>query len=347
MTTRAVFCKTIDGAGNQIVYTYDETSATAVSSYKPVRIDYPTFSRKYYYDNLERVVQEVDVLDENTSHTRSYAYDAAGNIIAASDEHENTTQFEYDALNRLVKTTDPLNGVTRRTYDDRGNLIAIENPNNGIIYYEYDRNNRLIKTVRPMLQETAYEYDAAGNRTAVYDTKGQKIAYDYNALNRLIQVRYYAAGDHANPVKIVDFTYDKLGNIKTYDDGTTSAEYTYDDLQRKIGETVDYGPFTSSNSYAYYANGLKKTFSGPDGAAINYTYDENNRISRIAIPGQGQITYNTYQWNSPARMTLPGGSTTDFSYDPLMQIESIIAKDPGQNPLMTRDYTYSRRATSA
>ena len=75
-----------------------------------------------------------------------------------------------------------------------------------------------------MLQETAFEYDAAGNRTAVYDTKGQKIAYDYNALNRLIQVRYYAAGDHVNPVKTVDFTYDKLGNIKTYDDGTTSAD---------------------------------------------------------------------------------------------------------------------------
>ena len=240
-----------------------------------------------------------------------------------------------------MKTTDPLNGVTKRTYDGRGNLIAIENPNNGITYYEYDRNNRLTKTVRPMLQETAYEYDAAGNRTAVYDTKGQKIAYDYNALNRLTQVRYYAAGDHANPVKIVDFTYDNLGNIKTYDDGTTSAEYTYDDLQRKIGETVDYGPFTRSISYTYYANGLKKTFSDPDGAAINYIYDQNNRISGIAIPGQGQITYNSYQWNSPTRMTLPGGSTTDYSYDPLMQIKSIVTKDPGQNPLMTRDYTYS------
>jgi hypothetical protein len=33
-------------------------------------------------------------------------------------------------------------------------------------------------------------------------------------------------------------------------------------------------------------------------------------------------------------MTLPGGSTTDYSYDPLMQLESIVAKDPGQNPLM-------------
>jgi RHS repeat-associated protein len=86
---------------------------------------------------------------------------------------------------------------------------------------------------------------------------------------------------------------------------------------------------------------LKKTFTGPDGTTINYTYDENNRISGIAIPGQGQITYNTYQWNSPTRITLPGGSTTDYIYDPLMQVKSIVARDPGQNPLMTRAFTYS------
>jgi YD repeat-containing protein len=84
---------------------------------------------------------------------------------------------------------------------------------------------------------------------------------------------------------------------------------------------------------SYYANGLKKLYR-LDGAALDYTYDDNNRISGFAIPGRGQITYNTYQWNSPTRMTLPGGSTTDYSYDPLMQLESIVAKDPGQNPLM-------------
>ena len=39
--------KTIDGAGNEIVYIYDESDSTTVSSYKPVRIDYPTFSRRF------------------------------------------------------------------------------------------------------------------------------------------------------------------------------------------------------------------------------------------------------------------------------------------------------------
>ncbi|HUT69838.1 MAG TPA: Calx-beta domain-containing protein [Desulfatiglandales bacterium] len=333
--------KSTDGAGNEISYHYDESQDTKVSSYEPVQIDYPTYTRKLAYNRLQRLIRAQDILDGSTTHTRSYTYDAAGNVISETDEEENTTYYEYHALNRLVKRTDPLGGVTEWSYDDRGNLIELKDPNNGITFYEYDRNNRLTKVTKPLQQETIYEYDAVGNRITVLDTKGQKISYEYNAINRLTKVRYYAAGDHDNPVKTVDFTYDKLGNVSTYNDGITSGTYTYDDLQRKISETVNYGPFSKSIAYTYYGNGLKKTFTGPDGVTISYTYDGNNRISDIAIPGQGQITYNTYQWNSPTRITLPGGSSTDYTYDPLMRMKSILAKDPGQNPLVTRQYTFS------
>ncbi len=74
---------------------------------------------------------------------------------------------------------------------------------------------------------------------------------------------------------------------------------------------------------------------------ISYTYDENNRISGVTVPGQGTISYNVYEWNSPAKITLPGGSVVDTQYDPLMRIKEISSKDPGGNPLVTRGYTYS------
>ena len=66
-------------------------------------------------------------------------------------------------------------------------------------------------------------------------------------------------------------------------------------------------------------------------------------MTSLAIPDQGQVTYvyDRAHWNSPAGKLLPGGSREDYTYDPLMRIKSIIAKDPGQNSLMTRDYTYS------
>jgi len=62
-------------------------------------------------------------------------------------------------------------------------------------------------------------------------------------------------------------------------------------------------PFSLSYDYTYYANGLKHTFTGPDNQTLTYFYDEGNRPSGIAIPGQGNITYNTYQWNSPTQIS--------------------------------------------
>jgi large repetitive protein len=333
--------KTVDGAGNEVLYHYDETQASFVSSSKPVQIDFPTYTRRLYYDKLQRLVKSTDLLDLSTSHSSSYEYDAAGNVIAAIDEENRRTGYEYDALNRLVRVTDPLNGVIERSYDARGNLITVKDPNNGITFYKYDRNNRLTKLIRPMLEATSYEYDSVGNRTAMLDAKGQRIEYGYNAVNRLTQVRYYAAGNHANPIKTVDFTYNNLGSLQTYDDGTTSATYTYDDLQRKISENVNYGSFTKNIAYSYYANGLKKSFADPGGTIYEYAYDENNRIAGLTIPGLGQITYNGYQWNSPVKVSLPGGSSTEYTYDPLMRVKAILAKDPGQNPIVRRQHQYS------
>ena len=335
--------KSIDGAGNEIAYFYDESQETFVSSFLPVRIDYPTYSHLIYYDKRQRVIRESDVLDQDNIHSTSYSYDAAGNLLSQTDAEGNITRFEYDTLNRLVKTIDSLGGVTERRYDDRNNLIEIKDPNNGITRNEYDRNNRLVKIVRPLGQETVYEYDAAGNRTAVLDAKGQKIQYGYDEANRLAGINYFAVGDHSTPIKSVAFSYDDLGNMEAYDDGTTSATYTYDDLQRKTGESINYGSFSLGYSYTYYANGLKKSFTGPDGAPYTYSYDENNRLARITFPGQGQLTYNSYLWNSPLKRTMPGGVTREYGYDPLMQVASIAGKDPLQNILMAHDYKYSPR----
>lgn len=333
--------KSFDGAGNLILYYYDETKITPASSDKPVRIDYPTYSHRIYYDQLQRVIRETDILDDNTSPSTSYVYDAAGNVLSKTDEEGNITHYEYDAANRLIKTIDPLGGITERSYDNRGNLITLKGPKGGITRYEYDLNNQLVKEIRPMGEQTRYEYDADGNRTALIDAKDQKIAYEYDAANRLIRTRYFAAGDQANPIKTVTFTYDQLGNLISYHDGTTSATYTYDDLKRKIGESVNYGPFTLSYAYTYLANGLKKSFTGPDGLPLNYGYDENNRLSSIGIQGHGQVTYNTYLWNSPTKITLPGGTTAEYTYDPLMQLKSIDLKDPSRNPVIAYAYEYS------
>ena len=125
-----------------------------------------------------------------------------------------------------------------------------------------------------------------------------------------------------------------------YDDGTTSATYTYDDLYRKTGETVNYGAFTLESGYTYYTNGLKKTYTGPDAVTYGYLFDANNQLSAVQIPDAGSVTVSEYTWNRPAVMMLPGGGTKIFSYDSLMRINQITSRDPAANEVLSYAYTY-------
>ncbi|MCB2147703.1 MAG: hypothetical protein KQI81_14595 [Deltaproteobacteria bacterium] len=174
------------------------------------------------------------------------------------------------------------------------------------------------------------------------DAKNQRTAYIYDDAGRLAEIRYFNPVDHVNPVKTVVFTYDKLGNLTGYDDGTTSAVYTYDTLYRKTGETVNYGAFSLSSGYTYYDNGLKKTYTGPDGIAYGYLYDANNQLAAVQIPNAGMLTIGEYKWNRPASMLLPGGGTKEFDYDPLMRVKQITAKDPASNPVLNYAFEYDR-----
>jgi YD repeat-containing protein len=171
---------------------------------------------------------------------------------------------------------------------------------------------------------------------------GEDTTYGYDEARRLTDIIYFNSGDPVNPVKTVTFTFDKVGNLIGYDDGTTSATYTYDDLHRKIVETVNFGGFSKTFNYEHYHNGLKKRFVMPDNIGYDYTYDDANQLVNVQIPDVGAITVTSYHWNRPDSVSLPGGSKQEYTYDPLMRVKSITDKDPAQNVFMQYSYTYDK-----
>jgi len=342
--------KIIDGNGNQIAMEYADGTGSGCSSCaaaggtsnQPSRITYPTFAKEFLYDKRGRKTIEKDVLGAAEVYLTDFDYDPAGNLIARTDKEEKTTGYAYDELNRLKTVTDPLNQDTAYFYDNRDNLTALTDAEGNTTWFEYDRNNRLVKETRPEGQQTAYGYDDAGNLIEKIDAKNQKTEYEYDDAGRLAYIRYFAAAEDVNPAKTVSFSYDDAGNLTGYDDGITSALYAYDDLYRKLSETVNYGGFELTNSYTYYKNGLKKTFTGPDGITYTYTYDDNNQLTGVNIPLAGYITYSAYQWTRPTEAILPGGGKREYAYDPLMRLKSIAAKDPAQNILLNYQYDYDK-----
>ena len=334
--------KTIDPGGNitQMEYNQEGCSSCSGGSTSPDKVMFPTFDKTYTYDTLGRKLTETDILNDTVSYTTQFGYDLTGNLLKKTDRREKETHYVYDNLNRLNMVVDPADGSTGYTYDNRDNLVSLIDADQNTTTFEYDTNNRLIKEIRPMGEETIYNYDENGNLISKIDAKNQMTTYTYDDANRLTHIRYYASSIDPNPVKTVEFTYDNTGNLLTWSDGTTSSTYTYDDLNRKLSETVNYGTFAKTLNYTWYKNSLKQSFTAPDNTQYQYTYNDNNQLAGIDIPEVGTISNSAYKWTQPATTLLPGGSSTTKTFDALMRTTSITAKDPGSNPTMEYSYTF-------
>ncbi len=90
-----------DGAGNEVKHFYDESQKTFASSSLPVKIGFPTYSQKLFYDKMQRLKTITELVDENTNYSVNYEYDALGNVIKQIDPQGSVTLFEYDAFSRL------------------------------------------------------------------------------------------------------------------------------------------------------------------------------------------------------------------------------------------------------
>lgn len=318
----------IDPEGNTVEYEYDSVGNLRFE------IDVVGNITEHAYDDANRKVQTIDAENKKMI----FRYDDNGNLVSVIDREGNETLTYYDALNRKSDIQDPSGAWTSFDYDANGNVIAVKDPNGGVAYYEFDGNNRLKRKVRPMGEETTYAYDPVGNQTEIIDEKNQKITYAYDRYSLLKEAKYYNA-TAPDPVKTVNFLYDDNGNMESYDDGTVSATFTYDDLNRKLSETIHYPTFSKGFAYAYPSY-WQRAFTDSDKVTVRYNYDSALRLTSVDIPGAGQVTVNAYHGYAPAEVSLPGGTMTN-TYDPLMRVKTILSQDPSGIEVMRRDYTYS------
>ena len=321
-------------------YQYDESQDSFALSSMPVQIDYPTYSARLYYDRMQRVVTTTDILSEDQLESTYIEYDEAGNRIALIDKANRTTSYSYDGLNRLIAETDADGNITQYQYDDRNNLIALTDANGGITRFSYDGNNRLLTETRPMGEVTTYTYDENGNTQSKVDAKGQRIEFQYDAANRMVTELRYANTETDTPDVRIDYTYDAEGRLTSYDDSITQGTFSYDELGRKIHEEINYGEFTASHGYSFYGNSNKESFTTTTGAQYDYQYDSANRLQAITLPNAQRVTYNSYTWMAPDKVTYPGGNTTKYLYDPLLRISAITSTDFTQNTILNYTYQY-------
>jgi RHS repeat-associated protein len=166
-------------------------------------------------------------------------------------------QYEYNAIGKVTKTTDPAGRVTAYVYDTNDvDLLEIRQQTGGIneLLASFTYNNRHLPLTAT---------DASGQTTTLtYNDAGQ-VETSTNAKNEVTTYHYDTDGYLQNvvgplPAAIVSFTYDGFGRLRTT---TNSDAYTV---------TVDYDAI--GGDVTKTLNRVAKV-TYPDGTYEEVTYD--------------------------------------------------------------------------
>lgn len=310
----------IDGSGQKTLYSYNpqgqiltvtdadnKVTTYGYTNYYLTSIDGPLTGDKdkttISYDSYGRVFQVTD----SVGYTIQYEYDAANrptkttypdgtfeenyynrlDLVAIKDRIGRWTTSEYNSLDEIVKTTDPLGRATQYVWCSCGSLVSLIDGAGNKTVWHHDLEGRMIEKIYSNQTSYRYEYEdssTSGRLKRRIDALNQKTDYVYNVDDTLSSTNY---SDLAVP------------------GSTSNTSMTWDPNYRRIA-TVTNGWGTVTYSYnAYITNPLGTAITGGGmlhtvtdnviaNSGIEYFYDVLGRTTKREINGGANSVAWTY-----------------------------------------------------
>ena len=305
----------------------------------------------YGYDAQGRLITMVSAVGTIDEATMGYEYDLAGNRTAMIDGNDNRTEYEYDLLNRLVRTIEsdpddagPLTSpITLFVYDPRGNLTSTTDAQGHTTFSVYDDKDRLVVSIGPdpdgvgplPAPVTNYEYDLSGNLAFLIDPNGHSTEYRYDSRNRQIAMIDPDGG-------ITRFRYDADDNLASLMDPVGNVtQFLYDARNRLINE-ID--PFGERTTYAYDASDNLIQKIDRNGRVTRYIYDDLNRLLTEKWIGIDESIVNTvtYVYDDASNLlsVADNQSALTFTYDSRNRVKTVdnVGTPGAPNVVFTYEY---------
>ena len=118
----------------------------------------------YTYNGRNWLMTQVESLNGKT-YTTSFDYDGVGNKRFVTDNKGNKTEYQYDALNRLVRTYFPEGNTVETFYDANNNKTETRDGRHNGNDYVYDKLNRMTQVTDGEGNVTSFWYDQEGKMT--------------------------------------------------------------------------------------------------------------------------------------------------------------------------------------
>jgi RHS repeat-associated protein len=309
-----------DRKNQSIAYTYDQLNRLAQKAYpdsstvnytydndsRLTQVSDPTGTYQFTFDNMGRLTATTTQYSFLTSRafTTAYGYDAASNRTGFTDPESGSTAYVYDTLNRLQTLTAPAaisGGSFGFGYDALSRRTSLTRPNAVNTAYSYDNLSRLLSVAHAKggttLDGATYTVDNAGNRTAKSDLQAGVITnYGYDAIYQLLSATQGGSTTET-------FNYDPVGNRLS---SLGVASYSYNPSNELTS--------TSSTTYGYDNNGNATSKTDSTGTT-NYTWDFENRLSSVTLPGTGGTVSFKYDPFGRRIYKSSSSATSVYAYD--------------------------------
>ncbi|MEZ6243328.1 MAG: RHS repeat-associated core domain-containing protein [Phycisphaerales bacterium] len=328
---------------------------------------------EYEYDDLNRKTAQV-VDPAGLALRTEYDYAPAGgggcgcqgtptesNIHKVTDPAGTVTYFEYDALDRMVKSVEKMNDtadnggdaddlITVQMYDPAGNptrtivrnspsadlitefvydaanraIMTIQDPG-GISLTtsnSYDPNSNVAQTVLPSGNIATHIYDAANRRISTSDSIGARQTFEYDENGNIL--RRHDGNGNVSPLPFIYDAADRL--IEEYDNAGSATTYLYDNL-RNVQRVIDRAGVITEYEYdgAYRLTGIVRDVGSLE-VRTELAYDDagNSRFIRA---------HNTNTSGAEVQVT-------EYTYDAANRRLSAISPDDADGNPHTTLYAY-------
>ncbi|WP_253493928.1 RHS repeat-associated core domain-containing protein [Pseudomonas sp. S3E17] len=253
--------------------------------------------KRYRYDDLGRQVARED---EHGALTQ-YQWDSVGRLVRVVLPGGACREYSYNPYGKITAERDELGHVTRYEYADGLHLISRRiNADGTQVNYRYDNVRLLLTEIENEVGETyRLDYHTNGLIQQEVGFDGQRTAYVYDLNGNLQEKTEYGDDgsqlvtryerDHAGRLvrktlpdgSLVEYAYDRQGNLLSVDDGHWALAYEYDRQNRLTAEHQGWGTLR----YGYDACGQVQHLRLPDNNRLVFNHAKGGHLATVELNG--------------------------------------------------------------
>lgn len=274
----------------------------------------------YEYDDLGRMTRESRELGANP-------------IAHPPGVVRISTEYEYDALDRVIEERRPDGSTLYTDYDEDGNpwrvrALYSNAVTRDLAAREYDAAGHMVAATDALGNRTVFTYDSLGNLLSTTDANGHTVSHEYDAMGRRIKTIDATGNAHTT-------NYDATGRPQSVVDANGFATRFVRDALGRVTETISPMGFRTIRSYDAQGNvtGVKdaNVVAGTQGGnsfgySVSNQYGLFDRLKKTIDASDGETQFEYDRQGNRTAVVDAEGRRTEFRYNALGQL--VSATDP-------------------